>query len=175
MRCAEEFDTVQRLIADGINDCAIARLTGIPRPTVRDWRRRPQIRSRQSREPGSCTHDFASLPVEAYCYLLGLYLGDGCISRLPRVWRLRITLDAKYPGIIQRCREAIDILMPGQHAALLRRSDSCTEVSPLLQALAVFIPSAWPRQEALAADPTRALAGGIGQPGHRGIRSRSHS
>ena len=38
MRSAQEFNDVQRLIADGMNDCAIARITGIPRRTVRDWR-----------------------------------------------------------------------------------------------------------------------------------------
>jgi hypothetical protein len=130
MRSAKEFDAVQRLIADGINDCAIARLTGIPRPTVRDWRCRSQVRWRQSREPGRCTHDFAGLPADAYCYLLGLYLGDGCISRHPQAWRLRVILDAKYAGIIDRCCEAIEILMPGQRAATLRRIPSrCTEVS----------------------------------------------
>jgi hypothetical protein len=45
------------------------------------------------------------------------------------VWRLRITLDSKYPGIINRCREVIDTLMPGQHAAVFYRSDNCVEVS----------------------------------------------
>jgi hypothetical protein len=69
------------------------------------------------------------LPAPAYSYLLGMYLGDGCISRHPRAWRLRIVLDSKYPRIIERCREAIDILMPGQRAAALRRPNNCTEVS----------------------------------------------
>jgi hypothetical protein len=130
MRSAEEFEVARQLIAAGINDCAIARQTGIPRCTVRDWRRRPQIRTRPV-AASSCgiLHDFASLPAAAYSYLLGIYLGDGCISRAPRTWQLRVTLDAKYPAIIDRCREAIDILMPGQRAAMLRRSDNCIEVS----------------------------------------------
>jgi hypothetical protein len=38
-------------------------------------------------------------------------------------------LDDKYPGIINRCRDAIDVLMPRQHAAALRRSCNCTKVS----------------------------------------------
>jgi hypothetical protein len=42
---------------------------------------------------------------------------------------LRITLDTKYPGIIDQCREAIDVLMPGQRAAIVRRSDGCADVS----------------------------------------------
>ncbi len=37
-------------------------------------------------------------------------------------------LDAKYPGIIDRCRKAIDALMPGQRAGTVRRSDGCIEV-----------------------------------------------
>jgi len=43
-----------------------------------------------------------------YVYLLGLYLGDGMLTAAPRnVWRLRISLDAKYPGIVSQASEAI--------------------------------------------------------------------
>ncbi|HJT93030.1 MAG TPA: helix-turn-helix domain-containing protein [Mycobacterium sp.] len=38
MRSAQEFDAAKRLIAAGVNDCAIARQLGIPRGTVKDWR-----------------------------------------------------------------------------------------------------------------------------------------
>jgi hypothetical protein len=124
MRSAEEFKAVQRLIAAGVSDGKITRQTDIPRCTVRDWRCRPQVRSRGSR--GSpCAHDFSRLPAKSYSYLLGLYLGDGCISRGGRVWRLRITLDSRYPKIIDRTFEAIEILMPGQRAGTWRRSDNC--------------------------------------------------
>lgn len=120
---------MRRLIASGMNDCAIARQTCIPRRTVRDWRCRPQVRRRESSTSGRCAHDFSTLPADTYSYLLGLYLGDGCISQHPRAWRLRIVLDVKYPGIIEHCREAIDTLMPGQHAAVLLRVTNCVEVS----------------------------------------------
>jgi hypothetical protein len=44
----------------------------------------------------------------AYVYLLGLYLGDGMLTRAPRnVWRLRISLDAKYPAILAEAKAAI--------------------------------------------------------------------
>jgi hypothetical protein len=44
----------------------------------------------------------------AYGHLLGLYLGDGMLSEARRnVWRSRISLDAKYPGIIQRAKAAM--------------------------------------------------------------------
>ena len=130
MRSAEQFDTARRLIAAGVNDCAIARQIGVPRATVQDWRRRPQIRPRLvSASPCGVVHDFSALPAAAYCYVLGLYLGDGCISRDRRVWRLRITLDKKYPAIIDRCREAIDMLMPGQRAGIVQQAKGCAEVT----------------------------------------------
>lgn len=47
----------------------------------------------------------------AYVYLLGLYLGDGCVSRAPRnVWRLRIFQDERYPGILNTAASAIQAL-----------------------------------------------------------------
>ena len=42
-------------------------------------------------------HDFAACR-RPYCYLLGLYLGDGCISRIRRVWRLRDRAGHEVPG-----------------------------------------------------------------------------
>ena len=53
----------------------------------------------------------------AYAYLLGLYLGDGCITPLPRnVFKLRVALDEKYPGIIQECGSAMSAVRP--HATM---------------------------------------------------------
>jgi hypothetical protein len=70
MRSAEEFETVQRLFAAGVNDCAIARETGIPRCTVRDWRCRPQIRPRDWRASACNIHAFSGLPAHAFCSTL---------------------------------------------------------------------------------------------------------
>jgi Homeodomain-like domain len=131
VRSAEEFNEVQRLVAEGMNDCAIARRTGVPRPTVRDWRCRPQFSRRLSAGSTACgvAHDFLALPAAPYAYLLGLYLGDGCISRCRRVWRLRVMLDTKYPTIIDRCRVSIDTLMSGQRANVMQLQKNCVEVS----------------------------------------------
>jgi LAGLIDADG-like domain len=132
VRSAEEFDAVQRLIAAGMNDCAIARRTGIPRRTVCDWRYCGlKVRARVPAGSAACgiEHDFLALLPEAYCYLLGLYLGDGCISQSRRVWHLRITLDKKYPDIIDRCCAVIDALFPRQRASIRPRSYGCVDVS----------------------------------------------
>jgi hypothetical protein len=60
--------------------------------------------------------------------VLGLYLGDGSISRNRQVWRLRITCDKKYPAIIDRCQKAIEVVMPGQRAGIVQRV-GCVDVS----------------------------------------------
>lgn len=43
----------------------------------------------------------------AYAQLLGLYLGDGCLSQTRRAWVLRITCDNRWPGVAQ---EAADLV-----------------------------------------------------------------
>jgi hypothetical protein len=132
MRSADEFDEVQHLVALGMNDCAISRLTGIPRPTIRGRRRDPppSLRKPWASSPCGVLHDFAALPPGPYAYLLGLYLGDGCLSRMRRVWKLRIALDTRYPAIAERCRQAIDLVMPGQRALVFKRpSENCADVS----------------------------------------------
>jgi len=61
---------------------------------------------------GAPQHDPEELP-PSYPYLLGLYLGDGCISQHPRgVARIRIALDLNYPGIVTECERAIADLLP---------------------------------------------------------------
>jgi hypothetical protein len=95
------------LVDAGLNDGEISRRIGIPRTTVRDWRRPTYVPS-TSRTP--CLRCWQpAKPIrfsdEDYAELLGLYLGDGCISRHARAQCLRICLDLKYPGIIEdTCR-----------------------------------------------------------------------
>ena len=43
----------------------------------------------------------------SYSYLLGIYLGDGYISKASRHPVLEIALDASYPGIAKECGKAI--------------------------------------------------------------------
>jgi LAGLIDADG-like domain len=143
VRSAQEFEAVRRLVASGMDDCAIARQTGIPRRTVCDWRNCGlKVRARLPAGSAPCRseHDFVGLLPNAYCYLLGVYLGDGCISRSQRVWHLRITLDKKYPDIIDRCRAAIDALFPGQRASITPRKYGCVDVSHYSKHWPCFFP-----------------------------------
>jgi hypothetical protein len=71
----------------------------------------------------------------AYAYLLGWYLGDGCISNTGRAYQLVITADTAYPGIIAACCAAIESAVPGRTA----------HVTPHPRQNSVRIESGWTR------------------------------
>ena len=122
MHGPNEIHTALLLASRGRSATEISRLTGIPRRTICDWLNdRAPRRGRGAAETclacGQGTHRLHALP-EEYVYLLGAYLGDGCISSHPRgVFRLRIVLDAKYPRIIDEVAAAINAVRPENHAA----------------------------------------------------------
>ena len=90
------------LVDQGVNDCEISRRLGIPRGTIRDWRRPTYVRRAVTERCPRCWR--AAKPMRFtdndYAELLATYLGDGCISMGARTARLRIALDTKYPWII---------------------------------------------------------------------------
>jgi Homeodomain-like domain len=110
------------LVAEGHNDCDVARRLGIPRTTVRDWRR-PRYVPRQHKLGPTCPRCGRAarpsvLGSADYAELLGLYLGDGHIARLARTERLRLFLDARYPTIVA---ETAALLARGFPANRVRR------------------------------------------------------
>lgn len=125
-----------RLREAGLNNCEIARRTGVSRPTIREWAagRLPSSFRSSVTDEGACsrcggpTHAFARLGSE-YVHLLGLYLGDGSIAEHPRrVHRLRITLDVRYPGIVDECEAAMRTVVPRNRVSRQLRRCNCYEV-----------------------------------------------
>jgi hypothetical protein len=116
-----------RLAREGLNDCEISRRVGASRASIREWRAgklphsfqpkpllygRSSVASRSCQRCGGDEHRFDRLST-AYAYLLGMYLGDGCISQGRRgVYRLRIALDVKYGGIVRECAAAMQAVVP---------------------------------------------------------------
>ena len=116
MRSQEEVATVLDLVRTGLNDCEISRRTGIPRGTIRDWRRgrRPNF-ERTRATCAVCVGNPLALPQAAYTYLLGLYLGDGYLVAFPRaVYKLRITCADRYPDLIRQCEFAMTQILPNK-------------------------------------------------------------
>jgi hypothetical protein len=115
MRSRREVDYVLELAGRGLGASAIARRTGIPRSTVRDWlsERIPQVRV--VRSP-------AAVPPAAYSHLLGLYLGDGHLIRLRRTFMLRIFFDARYPGLIGQAVRSVRAVASDQRVSVFRNA-----------------------------------------------------
>jgi LAGLIDADG-like domain len=181
-----------QLVDSGVNDCEIARRTGIPRGTVRDMRRyRDDPRRYKSNLTETCPRCWRQaramrFSFDDYAELLGLYLGDGVISEGPRTSRLRIILDAKYPGIVQDARELLRRCFPSNdvHVGKGSRGDfkgstgNCLSVSVYCSHLKCLFPQHGPgrkharrivlepwQQTALATAPWEFLRGCIRSDG----------
>lgn len=75
-----------------------------------------------------CRGDPTALPQTAYTYLLGLYLGDGCLSMHPReVYKLRIVCANAYPELMRRCELAMAEVLPNKVGRAAKIG--CTEVA----------------------------------------------
>jgi hypothetical protein len=125
----------------------------------------------------------------AYAYLLGLYLGDGIISKHPKgVFRLRIFLDRRYPGIVAESAAAISILVPNNRVTTVRSAECNMDVpgafsqhwpcvfpqhGPGLKHHRPIVLEAWQR-EIVDRYPWRFLRGLIQSDGCRSINTIRH-
>jgi hypothetical protein len=143
MRPASDVHEVFRLADQGLSRAEIARRVGIARATVRDWLdhgkeavvNRPMRTGAfgHARQMQTCPDECAfllSLDERAYSYLLGQYLGDGCISRTTTGgsgFRLRVVCCNAYPNIMDECAAAMRVTAPGVQVRYIPRQ-GCTEV-----------------------------------------------
>lgn len=67
-----------------------------------------------------------------YVYLLGLYLGDGNIARSGRTYALSVTLDSRYPGIVDAAASAIREVVPHRRVRVRRRGGAVAQRSSKL-------------------------------------------
>lgn len=103
---------VADLLAAGHSSVAISERSQVPVSTVRRWKR----------ELGPLEPTWRPGHEPSYAYLLGLYLGDGCISRSRRGGvLLRVTLDAIYPSVIDACHTAMQLSMPDNRVGVAER------------------------------------------------------
>ena len=118
---------------------------------------------------------------------LGQYLGDGCIIRIGRSYRLRISCCDAYPDIMSETAEAIRRTLPGRRVGFIQRA-GCTEVYATSLHWPCLLPHGegkkhlrtvaltdWQRTIALERHPDRLLRALIHSDGCRCInRVRSH-
>jgi hypothetical protein len=198
-RRAEEVAFVLALARGGLNSCEISRRTGIPRSTIVNWRHgRVPDRRRWRRTVGHaaclrCTgyreHPFPWLTDYSYAYLLGLYLGDGCLLRHPRnVYRLNVALDALYPVIVNEAIAAVAQVMPASTVSARRHPQHrYVEVNASSRHWPCLFPQHGPGRkherairlvdwqcEILDRHPRRFLRGLIHSDGYRGLNTIKH-
>ena len=146
---------------EGLSLRSISRSTGISRATLHDWREHPVSANPRAVCPRCAPSPALPEPQADYAYLLGLYLGDGCISlagaRDKEVWKLRIACADAWPGLRQECERAMSSRPAGQQGAYpaaprLHRGDQ------LFPALAVPIPAARTGSQAPAENRAAAMA-----------------
>jgi hypothetical protein len=127
-------DTVElaKLLSDlGILDRENAAICGVSIEAVRHWRRgsRRMPRPAVAGEIARCPRCHArALDERAYGYLLGLYLGDGHITRGRRdVYALSIKCCDAWPGLMAQARTAMSAVMPTSSVFAVTRI-GCTEI-----------------------------------------------
>ncbi len=121
-RRQEEFESVMTLMEAGRGDSEIARLTGVPRATISAWRHGRG--ARYHHRLSAARPSWRPPDPRSYSYLLGVYLGDGCIvtTREQAAW-LVITLDAAYPGIVEETATATEACFPDTPVRRYSRGD----------------------------------------------------
>jgi hypothetical protein len=108
----EQHDEVMKLKAEGYRVVDIVNKTGLTRSCINNWvNRGSKIHNEQNIKPkltnlhpieylNSLNKEIEqNLRYSLYSYILGLYLGDGCIGELRKTKRLAISLDKKYPKL----------------------------------------------------------------------------
>jgi hypothetical protein len=140
-RSRSDFEAAMSLMEVGRSDTEIAAVTGIPRPTLSAWRHGRS--STLHRRTLSATRAWRPEAPEAYCYLLGAYLGDGCVTVQSECSAcLVIVLDSRYPALIGEVEEAICRVLPD---VSVRRHARAGENTTVVQARHPALPFAFPQ------------------------------
>ncbi|GAA2263116.1 hypothetical protein GCM10010145_41990 [Streptomyces ruber] len=112
------------LVAQGRSLNSVSKETGISRAAIRSWQIRVEPSQPGRANPCERCDDLPRSPAEpsTYAYVLGLYLGDGCISTLKRgVYFLRIACADAWPGLIAACEDAVQLLRPDNKVFRVQR------------------------------------------------------
>jgi hypothetical protein len=109
-----------------------AQICGVSVRAIRHWRngRRRNPARADARRASQCPRcDGDPLDGPAYAYLLGLYLGDGCITMGRKgVYALQVACCDDWPGLIDAAEVAMSAVMPSSSVFRVPRQ-GCTSVN----------------------------------------------
>jgi hypothetical protein len=144
-RRVDEFKRAVALHGAGTAKATIAKQLGVPRSTVRYWLERSagvaQSAEAIGLKPIQCGFESHHQHHESsYAYLLGMYLGDGYISRMPRTYVLRIFLHRNQLAAIERVTAAIRSLLPDHRVGCVATRSACVVVTSYYNRWPEFVP-----------------------------------
>ncbi|MEV5436309.1 helix-turn-helix domain-containing protein [Streptomyces sp. NPDC052682] len=136
------------LLRGGAKNAEVARRLNVPLGTIGYWKhvdraKRGECSGRHDPQCPRC--DGRHLDEPAYAYLLGLYLGDGHISHYSehRVPDLMITCSEAWPGLMDRCEEAMRTVFPENSVCRVRKT-GCRNVKVYSKHLRCLFPQHGP-------------------------------
>ncbi|MGW2226986.1 transcriptional regulator [Streptomyces formicae] len=134
------------LVGQGRSLNSVSKETGVSRAAIRSWQTRVEPlgydRARACPRCGGTPSELQD--PAAYAYLLGLYLGDGCVSPNQRgVYSLRIACADAWPGLIDACAEAVRAVRPDNKVCRVR-SGGCQYVTSSSKHWPCFFPQHGP-------------------------------
>jgi len=100
-------DEALRLVSGGQSLNSVSKELSISRAAIREWR---DGGVELKRGVNGCFRCRDEQPTDeaVYSRLFGFYLGDGCVSKTRSTYVLRVSCDAKYPGIIADVTRAVE-------------------------------------------------------------------
>lgn len=110
----------------GLSDYKVSEKLGISRPNIQRWRKQyfsnssKMMKRKEILEASALKRygdpnnmDVTKLPSDSYAYILGMYLGDGCLSKSTkcRTCTLYITQNREYDIVVNDCLNHLKNLM----------------------------------------------------------------
>ena len=106
-------DTARHLSYLDVLDREVAEITAVPIGTIRKWRTGARRGARKARRADCPRCTGRPLDEPAYSYLLGLYLGDGWLTRGRKdVFALNIACCDDWRGLLAAAQSAMSAVMP---------------------------------------------------------------
>ncbi|WP_031148219.1 hypothetical protein [Streptomyces xanthophaeus] len=144
----EVRQTAVTLLREGVRNAEVARKLKVPLGTISYWKHKDRAKRGECpgpHQPDCPRCDGSPLDTEAYSYLLGLYLGDGHISRYSghRVPNLMITCDDHWPGLMDATEQAMQRVFPFNQVCRVRKT-GCHNVKVYSKHLPCLFPQHGP-------------------------------
>lgn len=117
-KTVSEVKHILELFKSGYSQNKIYKVLGVDRGTIRQIINDPEGYLQKA----SIDFDLSSIDKKSYAFILGVYLGDGCISKTHKadIFRLRIALDIKYQNLNNEIITELKKIFPNNKVNYMR-------------------------------------------------------